>query len=168
VTIVATGRQGTWPQLSAHLTFALTRVNIAVFMVVIVRGPMRRSPSIPNITEAESAVMEVLWRRSPLPTEAVIAALEGERHWREGTIKALLNRLLTKKAIRAARDGRRFLYSPLVGRDDWLLSESRGLLDRLFAGRIAPLAAHFSRHGRLTKGDIADLKRLISEIDDEE
>ncbi len=129
---------------------------------------MSRERSAPSITEAESAVMEVLWRRSPLPTEAVVAALEGERRWREGTVKALLNRLLRKGAIRADKQGRRFLYSPLVSRDEWLLSESKGLLDRLFAGRVAPLAAHFSRHGKLTKRDVADLKRLIAEIDDGE
>ena len=112
--------------------------------------------------------MEVLWRRSPLPTEAVVAALESEQRWQDGTVKALLNRLLRKKAIHADKDGRRFLYSPLVSRDTWLLSESKGLLDRLFAGRIAPLAAHFSRHGELSKRDVADLKRLIAEIEDED
>lgn len=119
-----------------------------------------------SITEAESVVMEVLWTRSPLPTEEVIAALEGEQHWQEATIKTLLNRLLKKKAVRAVKDGRRFLYSPAITRDEWVLSESKGLLDRLFAGRVAPLAAHFSRHGKLSKRDIADLKKLIAEIDD--
>ena len=121
-----------------------------------------------SITEAESVVMEVLWNRSPLPTEDVVTALEGEQHWQEATIKTLLNRLLKKKAVRAVKDGRRFLYSPAISRDDWVMSESKGLLDRLFAGRVAPLAAHFSRHGKLTKRDIADLKRLIAEIDDGE
>ena len=119
-----------------------------------------------SITEAESVVMEVLWTRSPMPTEEIITALEGEQHWQEATIKTLLNRLLKKKAIRAVKDGRRFLYSPAITRDDWVLSESKGLLDRLFAGRVAPLAAHFSRHGKLSKRDIADLKKLIAEIDD--
>jgi predicted transcriptional regulator len=90
------------------------------------------------------------------------------RHWQEATIKTLLNHLLKKKAIRVAKDGRRFLYSPVITRDEWLLTESKGLLDRLFAGRVAPLAAHFSRHGKLTKRDIADLKRLIAEIDYDE
>ena len=119
-----------------------------------------------SITEAESVVMEVLWIRSPMPTEDVITALEGEQHWQEATIKTLLNRLLKKKAIKATKDGRRFLYSPVITRDDWVLSESKGMLDRLFAGRVAPLAAHFSRHGKLSKRDIADLKKLIAEIDD--
>lgn len=127
---------------------------------------MRRVPASPSISEAESVVMEVLWRRSPLPTEAVVAALEGEQRWQESTIKVLLNRLLGKNVIRADKEGRRFLYSPVVSRDEWLLTESKGLLDRLFAGRVAPLAAHFSRHGRLTKRDIADLKRLLAEIED--
>ena len=127
---------------------------------------MRRAPAAPSITEAESVVMEILWRRSPLPTEAVVAALEGEQRWQESTIKVLLNRLLGKNVIRADKEGRRFLYSPVVSRDEWLLTESKGLLDRLFAGRVAPLAAHFSRHGRLTKRDIADLKRLLAEIED--
>ena len=111
--------------------------------------------------------MEVLWRRSaPVPTETVVAALEGEQRWQEATIKTLLNRLLKKKVIRAQKDGRRFLYSPVIMRDQWVLNVSKGLLDRLFAGRVAPLAAHFSRHGKLTKRDVAELKRLIAEIDD--
>jgi predicted transcriptional regulator len=75
--------------------------------------------------------------------------------------------LLKKNALRAEKEGRRFLYSPAITRDQWLLTVSKGLLDRLFAGRVAPLAAHFSRHGKLTKRDIADLKRLIAELDDD-
>ena len=37
----------------------------------------------------------------------------------------------------------------------------RGTLD----GRIAPLVAHFSEKGKLSKKDIAELKRLIEELD---
>lgn len=128
---------------------------------------MTESTPATSITDAESVVMEVLWRYStPVPTETVVAALEGEQRWQEATIKTLLNRLLKKKVIRAQKDGRRFLYSPLIMRDQWVLNVSKGLLDRLFAGRVAPLAAHFSRHGKLTKRDVAELKRLIAEIDD--
>jgi BlaI family penicillinase repressor len=86
---------------------------------------MRQDSTAPAITEAESVIMEVLWHRSPLPTEAVVAALHGQQRWQEGTIKALLNRLLRKSAVRAERDGRRFLYSPRVSREEWLLTESR-------------------------------------------
>ena len=112
--------------------------------------------------------MEVLWRRGPMRSEDVVEALIGRQKWREPTVKTLLSRLLTKGAIRAQRDGRRYVYSPIVTRDDWLSHESKGLLDRLFGGRVAPLVAHFSRHGKLSKKDIADLKRMIAEMHDDQ
>jgi hypothetical protein len=63
--------------------------------------------------------------------------------------------LVKKGAIRAQRDGRRYLYSPIIERDQWLSDESVGLLDRLFHGRIAPFVAHFSHSRKLSKRDIA-------------
>jgi len=122
---------------------------------------------LPSISEAESAVMEVLWRTSPVSTEDVVAALKNRQDWQEPTIKTLLNRLLKKEAISAQKDGRRYLYSPVLQRDQWLASESKGLLDRLFGGRVAPLVAHFSKQRKLTKKDFAELKRLIEELEDE-
>ena len=122
---------------------------------------------LPSISEAESAVMEVLWRTSPVSTEDVVTALKNRQDWQEPTIKTLLNRLLKKEAISAQRDGRRYLYSPVLQRDQWLASESKGLLDRLFGGRVAPLVAHFSKQRKLSKKDLADLKRLIEELEGE-
>ena len=42
---------------------------------------------LPSISEAESAVMEVLWRTSPVSTEEVVAALKNRQDWQEPTIK---------------------------------------------------------------------------------
>jgi len=119
-----------------------------------------------QISEAESVVMDVLWRRHPLGAEDVVAELEDSRDWQEATIKTLLNRLLNKGAIAAEKDGRRYLYSPLLKRGDWVLEESRGLLDRLFDGRVAPLVAHFSEHRKLSRKDIAELRKLLEDLDD--
>jgi BlaI family transcriptional regulator, penicillinase repressor len=119
-----------------------------------------------SISEAESVVMEVLWRRSPIATEDVMAALEPNGKWQETTVKTLLNRLLKKGAVGARKDGRRYLYSPVLTRKEWIFQESTGFLNRLFGGRVAPLVAHFSAHRKLSKKDIADLKRLIEELDD--
>lgn len=119
-----------------------------------------------QISEAESVVMDVLWQRHPLGADEVVGALASRQDWQEATIKTLLNRLLNKGAISAAKDGRRYLYSPLLEREDWVQEESRGLLDRLFDGRVAPLVAHFSKHRKLSRKDIAELRKLIEEIDD--
>jgi BlaI family penicillinase repressor len=120
-----------------------------------------------SISEAESVVMQVLWQTSPIATDDIMIALKDQHKWQESTVKTLLNRLLKKGAINARKDGRRYLYSPVLEREQWLSSESSGLLDRLFGGRVAPLVAHFSQHRKLGKKDIAELKRIIRELDDE-
>lgn len=117
------------------------------------------------VSEAESVVMEALWAHSPLAAEDVIAAVAGQG-WQEATVKTLLNRLLKKGAVRAERDGRRYLYWPVLKREAWVLEESEGLLERVFGGRVAPLVAHFSRHRKLSRKDIAELRSLIEELDD--
>ncbi|MES5815958.1 BlaI/MecI/CopY family transcriptional regulator [Pseudoxanthomonas sp. Soil82] len=116
------------------------------------------------ISDAEAMVMEVLWGASPRSAEEVIAALADSTGWAEPTIKTLLNRLLNKGAISAEKDGRRYLYSPVLRREAWVQQQSEGLLARLFGGRVAPLVAHFSERGRLSPTDIAELKRLVAEL----
>jgi BlaI family transcriptional regulator, penicillinase repressor len=117
------------------------------------------------ISEAESAVMEVLWRRSPLAADEIVAALASERDWQEPTVKTLINRLLKKGALSAEADGRRYLYAPILTRAVWLRSQSTSLLDRLFGGKVAPLVAHFSEHRKLTRDDIAELKRIVAKLE---
>ncbi|CAM5544194.1 BlaI/MecI/CopY family transcriptional regulator [Rhodanobacter lindaniclasticus] len=117
------------------------------------------------ISEAESRVMEVLWQRSPQTSEEIVAALAEPSGWHEKTIRTLLNRLLGKGAVSARKEGRRYLYSPRLRRDDWQQQESRSLLDRVFGGKVAPLLAHFSQHENLTDRDVAELRQLIEAID---
>lgn len=120
-----------------------------------------------RISEAESRVMDILWQHSPRTAEEVIAELAEPNGWAEATIKTLLNRLLNKGAIEAERDGRRYRYVPILRREDWVRSESEGLLDRLFGGQIAPLVAQFSQQRKLSANDIAELRKLIEDLDDE-
>ena len=120
-----------------------------------------------SISDAEAVVMDVLWQRHSQGADEVVCALSARSDWAEPTIKTLLNRLLNKGAIRAERDGRRYLYSPVLTREAWVAQQSEGLLERLFGGRVAPLVAHFSERGKLSEADIAELKRLIGELDNE-
>ena len=121
------------------------------------------------ISDAESHVMEVLWRAAaPLGAEQVVGALSETQRWQAATVKTLLNRLLKKGAIAAQKDGRRFLYHAVLRREAWLASESEGLLERLFGGRIAPLVAHFGSRRKLSPADIQELRKLIDEFDDGE
>lgn len=123
-------------------------------------------PTMPiTISEAESKVMEVLWQHSPQASEDIVAALLAPTGWHEKTIRTLLGRLLGKGAVTAQREGRRYLYAPLLRRDTWQRQESRSLLDRVFGGKVAPLLAHFSQHEKLSPAEVAELRRMIDAIE---
>src|SRR3954464_15707753 len=114
-----------------------------------------------KISSSESILMEVLWKKSPVASEEIVAEVAAPNGWSESTVRTLLNRLLKKGAVSAVRQGRQYLYRPAVERAQYVFSESRGLLDRLFDGRISPLVAHLSEHETLSAEDVAELKSLI-------
>lgn len=117
-----------------------------------------------RISDAEHAVMEALWAKSPLTAAEVCEAVCAERDWSLPTVKTLLSRLVTKQAVATKPDGRRFLYRPLLARDDYVGDESRRLVDRLFGGRAAPLFAHLAQEEALTDADIAEIETLLKEL----
>lgn len=117
-----------------------------------------------RISEAEHAVMEALWAKSPLTAAEVCDAVCEERDWSLPTVKTLLARLVAKQAVATKPDGRRFLYTPLLTRDDYLGGESRRLVDRLFGGRAAPLFAHLVQDEALSEDDIAEIEALLKEL----
>ncbi|MCK0070626.1 BlaI/MecI/CopY family transcriptional regulator [Kordiimonas laminariae] len=120
-----------------------------------------------HISEAESKVMEALWRTYPLSAEDITGSVGEEQNWRTGTVKTLLNRLLSKGAISAEKQGKKYLYSPVLARDEYLSTEGESVLNRLFGGSVSSLVSHFSKHEKLDQKDIAELKKLIGELGDD-
>ena len=121
-------------------------------------------PHNERISEAEHAVMEALWEKSPLTAADVCEKVCEQRGWSMPTVKTLLSRLVAKGAAGTEPEGRRFLYTPLLERADYVGGESRRLVDRLFGGRAAPLFAHLAESEALSDDDIAEIERLLREM----
>lgn len=117
-----------------------------------------------RISDAEHAVMEVLWEQSPLSAQDVSERVPAERDWSANTVKTLLGRLLAKNAIAHEEDGRRYLYRPIVAREDYVAGESARLIDRLFGGKLTPLVAHLAERDALTSQDIAEIEALLKDL----
>lgn len=117
-----------------------------------------------RISEAEQAVMEALWARSPLTANEVADAVAPARGWTLATVKTLLSRLVAKQAVQTAPDGKRFLYSPKVARVDFATCESKRLVDRLFGGSAAGLFAHLAEAEALTDKDLTQIEALLKEL----
>ncbi len=107
-----------------------------------------------HITTAESHIMDALWRRGPLTADELIDDPGKPQGWGGATVKTLVNRLLKKQALKSERIDGRVRYAPLVAREDYVQSESQGLLDRLFEGSLTPLVAHFADRRTLKPEEI--------------
>ncbi len=117
-----------------------------------------------RISDAEHVVMEVLWDQSPLSAQDVAERVDPARGWSANTVKTLLGRLLAKTVIAHDADGRRYLYRPLVAREDYVGGESRRLIDRLFGGKLTPLVAHLAQRDQLTAQDIAEIEAILQDL----
>ena len=124
-----------------------------------------RSEALPErISDAERAVMEILWAEAPLTATDIAERVPESRGWSLPTVKTLLSRLTQKRAIAYAQDGRRYCYRPLLEREDHAVSESKRLVDALFGGRVSPLVAHLAEHEALDDKDLAELEALIRKL----
>jgi BlaI family penicillinase repressor len=115
-----------------------------------------------RVSEPEKLVMEVLWHESPLSSGEVVKRLR-QHDWNEKTVKTFLNRLVKKSVVSFEKDGRRYLYSPIVERDDFLLSESEGFLNKVFKGDMRELLATFVKNKQLSSQELDYLKELLDD-----
>lgn len=126
---------------------------------------MSKSDDKPErISEAEHAVMEVLWDRGTATAAEVCEAVCEVRDWSLATVKTLLSRLVQKDAIATRPDGRRFIYTPLIARSDYVGGESRRLVERLFGGKAASLVAHLAETEALSDDDLNEIEALLKEL----
>jgi BlaI family penicillinase repressor len=117
----------------------------------------------PQISEAELLVMRAVWKQSPATANQVVQALRHETHWKPKTVQTMLARLARKGALAYSRQGREYLFRPLVAASDYAHEASRSFLSRVFGGEIAPFLACFLEREELTAQEIKELRRLLDE-----
>src|SRR5215211_4584007 len=115
-----------------------------------------------NISDAEWEVMRVLWAAGgPRSAGEVVDAAAGPNGWSPRTVKTLLNRLVRKGALEFEARGKAYWYAPAVPQADCVRSEARSFLARVFGGDSAAMLVHFVRHTKLSRAEIAELKRIL-------
>lgn len=125
----------------------------------------KKTGELPRISDAEWRVMEVLWSRGEATANEVVRALEGEAPWKPKTVHTLLRRLVDKGALGHRKEGREFVFEPLVDAGECRLAESRSFLDKVFDGKVAPLLAAFVEREEMSAEEIAELKRILDDAD---
>ena len=106
-----------------------------------------------NISDAELELLKELW----------VDRLQVRTQWGEPTIKTLLLRLLRKKAVKRQSQGKSFLYSAAIRRDEYQYTVSRSVIDRLFDGLAGNFLTCLVRNESFRPGELEELRRLLDE-----
>jgi len=121
---------------------------------------MRKTP---RIAESEWVVMRVLWEGVPRTANEVVEELASQTKWQPKTVKTLLGRLVTKKALGYEKEGRAYRYYPRVTEADCAKAESRSFLERVYSGALAPMLVNLLEDEKLSEDEIAELRRILDE-----
>ena len=116
---------------------------------------------LPNISDAEWEVIKVIWESGPLTAGQIVAALEGQKHWRPRTIKTLLARLVKKGAVKSAVEQKRYVYRAAITHQQAARREARSFLSRVFDGALVPAVVTFLKETDLSPDDVQQLKQIL-------
>jgi predicted transcriptional regulator len=127
---------------------------------LIVQVP--RNPS-PTLTEAELRLMNVLWERGPSTVAGVVAALPEEVELAYSTVLTTLRILEEKGYLRHAKEGRAYVYHPVVDREQVSRNAVRYVLSRFFDDRRDQLVLSILNDADVSDTELRRLKKLIKE-----
>ena len=114
-----------------------------------------------KITDSELEIMKVLWAaESPLPLSTIRSAIQNLMSWESATIKTLLARLVSKKAV-SQQKREVFYYSPLVSEEEYDSWATTRLIERLYNGKAGNLVAALLNADGITADDIDELRRMF-------
>lgn len=118
---------------------------------------------LPQISEAEYEVMKIVWKYAPVSTNDVTDKLMMTTKWKPKTIQTMLKRLVTKGALTYEKQGRVFVYTPLVDESEYIQSESHSFLKRYFHGDITAMLSSFLEEDKLSENELTALREMLSE-----
>lgn len=120
---------------------------------------------LPQISDAEWEVMKVLWDKGECTSSEVVNELSESTDWSPKTIRTLLTRLVQKEAVESVQDESRraHLFRPLISENEYLKSETKSFMKKLFGGAIKPMLANFLEDKKLSAKEINELKELLDE-----
>jgi predicted transcriptional regulator len=118
-----------------------------------------------NLTEAELRLMDVLWKTGSATVAEVSGALPKQLGLAYNTVLTTLRILEDKGYVRhvKSKEGRAFLYRPVVTRETASRSALRHLLGRFFGNSREALVLNLLEDEDLSEKERARIRKLIAQ-----
>ena len=119
-------------------------------------------PTSPTVTDAERAILEVLWDRGEASVREVADALSATKAVAYNTVLTMLGILLRKSLVEYRQEGRAFIYRASVSRDEVRTQALDNLLRQFFDDSPEVLALHLVQNNALDDGELDRLRAKIT------
>ena len=120
---------------------------------------------LPEITDREMEIMEVVWSRGEVSAQEIAAHyLQKENGaYSKNTTYTFLNRLVAKGVLKRKDPG--FLCIPACRREEVQAAKTESFLERVYNGSFRALFSQFAQGGKLTQDDIRELRGILDEAE---
>jgi predicted transcriptional regulator len=121
-------------------------------------------PGSEHPTGLELEILKVLWEESPLSVRGVRERLESEaeRTLTHSSVITMLNIMVRKGFLRRQKEGKAFLFTPKVAKENVSGGFVGDLLSRVFDGSPAAMVLNLLETTDLDGEELAELRRLIN------
>ena len=118
--------------------------------------------ALPHISESEFEVMKVVWKFTPINTNEITERLLKTTSWSAKTIQTLIKRLVTKGALTYEKQGRVFVYTPLVEENEYVNQQSNSFLNRFYNGDFSAMLSAYLENNHLSETELNNLRSILS------
>ncbi len=124
--------------------------------------PLRES----DLGAAELQVLQTLWEQGPATVREVMNHLHARgRRVAYTTVLTFLSRLEQKGFVTSDKSGLAYVYRPKVSQERISRSRLSDILETFYGGAAGSLVLQLVREEKLSAGEIAELQRLIDQLD---
>ena len=120
-------------------------------------------PKSPNLTDGELRLMRVLWDKGGASVGDVVEALKERPKPAYNTVLTLLRILEKKGYVTHRKDGRAFIFMPLLDKEHATRSALAALVNRFFEGSPRLLMLNLLEDEQLSPEALEQLKQRIEE-----
>jgi predicted transcriptional regulator len=122
--------------------------------------------AVPRPTDAELAILRVLWERGPSTVRQVHEVLVRERPTAYTTALKLLQIMTDKGLVRRDETDRTHVYQARLSEEQTQRQLVRDLLDRAFGGSATKLVMQALAARRASAEELTEIRRLIDKGDE--
>lgn len=121
-------------------------------------------PKSPTLTDGELRLMRVLWDNGESTVNGVVEALQSRPKPAYNSVLTLLRILEKKGYVTHRKDGRAFIFLPVIGRADASRSALRTLVNRFFDGSPRLLILNLLEDEQLSPEAVKQLRERIEDV----